>query len=245
MLWVVLAGLLLVGCSSQTVGRPTANSTVIGDVQTDSSITESENLPSASTSDSGGPAIRESKASSPASDASDAPNAADAADAADALQTSVVTVTETAQPSPPQESPAVTVAPSQDFNAPPAIEPAANGFTGFQSPSANIFCAILLDDQGSYVRCDIAEFSYQVPEQPCDGSVGFHAGSAHIDGAAPAAIGGCFGDTVVDPGYPVLEYGQRAVGGDISCTSTEAGMICQNVVSGYGFRLAKASADVF
>lgn len=158
-----------------------------------------------------------------------------------APSTAVVTVTETAG------SPAADLgaASTQDLNLPPAIEPGASGFSSFQSPSGNIFCLILADPGSAWVRCDISDFTYAAPTQDCGPDVGFHAGSASIEGLAAASIGGCFGDTVADPSYPVLAYGQRAVGGDISCTSTESGMTCQNLASGYGFRLAKATYELF
>ncbi len=252
--WVATAGLALLtaGCAGAQAGSATAS----GVLTSAAAGTTTVSIP-AQAIEPGGTAVREpNNSATPAGPSTPAMPAASATPTPTPTPTqsqtepapsiAVVTVTETAaSPAAAPAAGSADAAPTQNLNVPPAIEPGTAGFSSFQSPSGNIFCLILADPESTWVRCDISDFTYAAPTQECGPDVGFHAGSVSIEAMAPASIGGCFGDTVADPSYPVLAYGQRAVGGDISCTSTESGMTCQNLASGYGFRLAKATYELF
>lgn len=248
--WVATAGLALLtaGCA----GAPAGSAIASGAPTSPAAGPTTVSIP-AQAIEPGGTAVREpNNPATPAGPSTQAIPAGSTTPTPAQSQTepapsiAVVTVTETAaSPAAAPAAGAAGAAPTQNLNVPPAIEPGTAGFSSFQSPSGNIFCLILADPESTWVRCDISDFTYAAPTQECGPDVGFHAGSASIEAMAPASIGGCFGDTVADPSYPVLAYGQRAVGGDISCTSTESGMTCQNLASGYGFRLAKATYELF
>jgi hypothetical protein len=50
---------------------------------------------------------------------------------------------------------------------------------------------------------------------------------------------------VADPGLPVLPYGRAVSFGGILCDSQETGVRCVNRATGHGFRVARASFDLF
>ena len=54
----------------------------------------------------------------------------------------------------------------------------------------------------------------------------------------------CAGDTVRDPGNPVLGYGEAVSFGGISCVSAKTGITCTNA-AGHGFSVAKAKQKLF
>ena len=54
----------------------------------------------------------------------------------------------------------------------------------------------------------------------------------------------CVSDSMVDPGNPVLPYGQAVSLGGISCVSAKTGMTCTNA-AGHGFSVAKARQKLF
>ena len=55
----------------------------------------------------------------------------------------------------------------------------------------------------------------------------------------------CATDTVADPGLQVLQYGQAVSFGGVVCDSQETGVRCVNRATGHGFRVARASYDLF
>jgi len=50
---------------------------------------------------------------------------------------------------------------------------------------------------------------------------------------------------VADPGLRVLEYRQAVSYGGVVCDSQETGVRCVNRATGHGFRVARASYDLF
>lgn len=113
----------------------------------------------------------------------------------------------------------------------------------FQAPSGNIHCMIFMGDgdwQGA--RCDILEAQLSFPLRPADCEQDWgHAFEVSRRGQAGPV---CAGDTVADPGSPVLDYGRSYSLGGITCTSEEEGMTCENA-QGHGFTLRRASQRVF
>ncbi len=63
-----------------------------------------------------------------------------------------------------------------------------------------------------------------------------------LESGKPAGMQ-CISDTVMAPGLPVLAYGSSTVVGDITCSSSKAGMHCQDT-SGHAFDLSRAAYDV-
>jgi hypothetical protein len=119
---------------------------------------------------------------------------------------------------------------------------AAQDLVPFRAPSSNIHCLIvdMADWQG--VRCDIAAYtpSFRKPPADCD----LDWGGAFEVGARGRAVVACVGDTVRDPGAPVLGYGQQVDGPGITCTSLRSGMTCMNA-DGHGFTLSRALQELF
>ncbi len=110
----------------------------------------------------------------------------------------------------------------------------ASGTDGrfFRTPSGNIGCAIF----GGVLRCDIGTGLIPRPPRPagCELDWGFGLTLGRTGRAGIV----CAGDTVIDPGAPVLRYGStwRRVG--LRCVSRTGGLTCTNP-SGRGFFLSR------
>jgi len=122
--------------------------------------------------------------------------------------------------------------------APPAH---AQDYLTFRSPSGNIHCALMRGDWTG-ARCDIMEMtpSFAVPPADCE----LDWGHAFEVAAAGAGQPVCAGDTVADPGAPVLPYGRAVSLGGVTCSSERTGMTCRNA-EGHGFSLSRARQRVF
>ncbi len=109
----------------------------------------------------------------------------------------------------------------------------------FATPSRNIACMMSADE----VRCDVAQRSWQTPPKPA-GCGGDYGKGAQLAGAGSGELT-CAGDTMADPGLTVLAYGQGVRFGGVVCVSRETGLRCANESTGHGFRVARASYDLF
>lgn len=109
----------------------------------------------------------------------------------------------------------------------------------FATPSRNIACQLSAES----ARCDVAQRSWQTPPKPAD-CAGDYGGGATLSGSGSGALT-CAGDTVADPSLVVLDYGQGVRFDDVVCVSRETGLRCQNTATGHGFRVARASYDLF
>jgi hypothetical protein len=106
----------------------------------------------------------------------------------------------------------------------------------FSSPSGNIGCVV----NKHFARCDIGERSWQAPPKPR---------SCHLDWGNGMDLQrkshwSCAGDTVLGS-KKTLEYGDFVRYGNLRCTSKTTGMVCLNVSTGHGFKLARASYRLF
>jgi hypothetical protein len=112
----------------------------------------------------------------------------------------------------------------------------------FQSPSGNI--AYLIDGTAGFVRCDMGEMTVQShPNRPADCDLDYgHAFGIGAHDARGEAL--CYGDTLVIPDLPVLDYGEAVSLGGLSCTSAKTGMRCVNA-AGHGFDISKAAQRLF
>jgi hypothetical protein len=123
-----------------------------------------------------------------------------------------------------------------------ALPLGAQDLVPFRSPSDNIHCLIvdMADWQG--VRCDIADYTPTFRKRPADCDLDWGA-AFEVGASGPAGLA-CVGDTVRDPGAPVLGYGQQVDGPGITCTSLQSGMTCMNA-DGHGFTLSRAAQELF
>jgi hypothetical protein len=118
----------------------------------------------------------------------------------------------------------------------------ADDYVGFQSPTGNIHCAIYTWESGSSARCDLRELvpSYRTAPKDCD----LDWGSAFAVNNTGKGYLACVGDTVQDPGSPVLDYGDAVSLEGISCVSAKTGVTCTNA-AGHGFSVAKGKQKLF
>ncbi|MBN9102030.1 MULTISPECIES: serine/threonine-protein kinase [unclassified Pseudonocardia] len=153
--------------------------------------------------------------------------------------------TTVAQPPVPSATAGPTPAPSGDPVAGAAIVDARSdgrfGTDGarFATPSRNIACMMSADE----VRCDVAQNSWKTPPKPAD-CIGDYGNGARLAGTGSGELT-CAGDTVADPSLTVLAYGQGVRFAGVVCISRETGMRCANESTGHGFRVARASYDLF
>lgn len=115
----------------------------------------------------------------------------------------------------------------------------------FTTPTHNIACQLTDTSPTSdgEARCDVTQHTWPVPPKPAD-CTGSWGGGASVSGTEQARLT-CVSDTVADPGLRVLGYGQALSFGGIVCDSQETGVRCVNRTTGHGFRVARASYDVF
>lgn len=114
----------------------------------------------------------------------------------------------------------------------------------FRTPSRNIMCNL----DKTFATCSVGNASWDLPEPPdeCvdqDGNLMLDWG-AHVqfmDGQPAALI--CRGDAPAEG--PVLPYGHSVEIGPVSCRSEEDGVTCTNSDTGHGFKVNRASYDVF
>lgn len=123
-----------------------------------------------------------------------------------------------------------------------ACPAAADDYVGFQSPTGNIHCAIYTFGAGAEARCDLRDLipSPNPPPPGCE----LDWGSAFVVPSTGSSGLACVGDTMLDPGNPVLPYGEALSLGGISCVSARTGMTCTNA-EGHGFSVARARQDLF
>lgn len=117
---------------------------------------------------------------------------------------------------------------------------AAQGLTGFQTPSGNIHC---LGGDGWGVDCEILSMDTgPLLARPWDCDLEW--GSRFAVGPSGSAGMVCAGDTVRDPSHAVLPYGSSLRVGGVTCTSRESGLECRNA-QGHGFRLSRGGQSLF
>jgi hypothetical protein len=119
---------------------------------------------------------------------------------------------------------------------------AADDYVSFQSPTGNIHCAIYTWNNGAEARCDLRELTPSYTRRPagCD----LDWGSYFAVGNTGKGVLACVGDTVTDPGNPVLHYGEAVSLGGISCVSAKTGITCTNA-DGHGFTVARVKQKIF
>lgn len=117
---------------------------------------------------------------------------------------------------------------------------AQKGPAGFQSPSRNIACQYFAHDDERALRCDIMEATVTARRpRDCD----LEWGKAFEMRSKGTAERLCYGDTVMDPGLPVLAYGEVWQRGGFTCKSEQTGVTCFNA-DRRGFSLSRAKQEV-
>jgi hypothetical protein len=111
----------------------------------------------------------------------------------------------------------------------------------FRTPSDNIHC--LASSSDGYLRCDlkVIENPRLGTSEPCDLSSGDAFGIS-ADGAIGEVV--CHGDTVIQEGSHVLQYGQVWRGLGFTCQSGEAGLTCSNDEK-HGFFISRTAQRLF
>ncbi|GGJ25341.1 DUF6636 domain-containing protein [Deinococcus roseus] len=114
----------------------------------------------------------------------------------------------------------------------------AQNLQGFQTPSGNIHC-MLFDSE---LRCDLGTITARVPPRPKDCELDWgNAFGMSLKGKAQRI---CHGDTVMNPNYPVLQYGKTWKKAGFVCTSLSSGLSCTNKDK-HGWVLSKGRQVIF
>ena len=122
---------------------------------------------------------------------------------------------------------------------------AAMDLHSFRSPSDNIHCLFITDDEArSSVECELRSRANVRPAllRPADCDLEWGSRFA-LDAKGNAGMV-CHGDTLIDPSADVVGYGKQLSAGGIACQSAETGMTCTNN-RGHGFSLSRAKQKLF
>lgn len=111
-----------------------------------------------------------------------------------------------------------------------------SSIAAFTSPSGNISCGILDGNAG----CLVFDNSWDVPppDEYCDATWG---GSVEVENG-PGRLT-CVGGLLADG--PALPYGYEIEFGPILCRSEESGVTCDNQETGHGFKINRASFNLY
>lgn len=157
----------------------------------------------------------------------------------------------------PQSTEALTSAPDQPGRGGaseqlPAASPYRTGIgnsAAFVTPSGNIACIMDPDVTEWYpatfsTTCQLKEHSWNADPRP-DTSIcpeGQSWAEAFVALMKEGVSGGiCTGDSPVSGARQILQYGQSITTGSITCSSSEAGVNCQDTALGNGFAVSRES----
>ena len=116
----------------------------------------------------------------------------------------------------------------------------------FKSPSGNIFCIATRDNfygkTTVSLSCELDESSAKLPPKPSDCELDW--GKRFYVETLGKAIRGCHGDSIKNPTFPVLPYGEVWQVGGFRCDMTKLRLRCVNLER-HGFELAKARQVLF
>lgn len=120
----------------------------------------------------------------------------------------------------------------------------------FRSPSGNINCAYFPADGDSFdvaiVSCEVLRFTGKAPKPPVDCDLDWVASATVRADRSRASLWSCQGDTIAGgPGTPTLAYGASVTRGPFRCSSSTAGIRCENTASRRGFSLSSKSVTGF
>jgi hypothetical protein len=109
----------------------------------------------------------------------------------------------------------------------------------FMSPSGNIGCMLEADD----ARCDVRQHIYTTGVKPASCNLDWGDSLQVSDRGVVEWL--CHGDTVVEPGAPVLAYGTSSRQGSITCISADTGVTCTRRPGGHGFLISRERYRIF
>lgn len=110
----------------------------------------------------------------------------------------------------------------------------------FRTPSGNIMCNLM----ESRAECVVLDNSWDLPAPPAEcvnQDIEFGSFVLFRDGM-PAELS-CRGDAPAEG--PVLSYGRSVELGSVACRSEEDGVTCTDSATGHGFKVNRASYDLY
>jgi hypothetical protein len=116
--------------------------------------------------------------------------------------------------------------------------PAQSNLPGFKMPSGNIACMAY----EKILRCDISQNEAPIPPKPSDCELDW--GNAFTMGLKNKPYRLCHGDTVMDPGLPILAYGKTWKQDGFICKSKQDGLTCVNAAK-KGWFINRISQKLF
>lgn len=151
-----------------------------------------------------------------------------------------VTVQETVTEEAPTTTEPTTTEPT-DTSTTPAESGPTSKLRSFKTPTGNIGCYIDADN----ARCDIRNRDWPLPPRPagCTTETDYGQGLTVSGGGRGELV--CAGDTALDPGAKVLDYGASSKAGAMTCTSRKPGVTCTNGDTRHGFFLARERYRLF
>lgn len=142
----------------------------------------------------------------------------------------------------PASVPATASAPAAASAPAPVAAPVAR-FLQFQSPSGNIHCYVSTGRRSGQARCDILRKRFDAPAPPprCRGDWG------HALGVSKRGVGRfqCVYDSAYSEDSRLLRYGYDVRVGTFRCVSRRSGMLCRNVRTDHGFKVARGGYRLF
>jgi hypothetical protein len=120
----------------------------------------------------------------------------------------------------------------------------------FRSPTGNINCAYFPADGDVFpvatVSCEVLRFTGTPAKRPNDCDLDGVASATLTARNAPAALWSCQGDTIAGgPDTPTLAYGKSITRNVFRCSSSSAGIRCDNIVTKRGFQVSSRSVTRF
>lgn len=109
----------------------------------------------------------------------------------------------------------------------------------FRSPSGNVRCGLSSESDSDWVTCVVLEHTWATPACPRTRPAELFLDTAE---GKPATLR-CEEPEQLDPDAPVLPYGHALQEIAITCTSSQAGMVCEN--GRHGFEVARGRYRVF
>ncbi|MGL5060775.1 MAG: DUF6636 domain-containing protein [Microcoleus sp.] len=102
---------------------------------------------------------------------------------------------------------------------------------GFFLPSKNIYCRLRKasdrnDASRDFLRCEIASSLKPTPPQPSDCQLDWGSGLVLPRAKKTEVL--CAADSIYDPTYPTLQYGQTWKNAGFTCSATRDGLTCSN-----------------
>jgi hypothetical protein len=110
-------------------------------------------------------------------------------------------------------------------------------YTRFSLGGGNVGCAL----SASHARCDIAVSMWSPPSRPRSCNMAWGQGIA-VGGGTGHFV--CAGDSVLDPGGPVVANGRDDSVGSVTCEVRSIGVTCFNG-AGHGFYLSRTGYATF